>query len=128
MELREFIKGVLLDITNAIKESQEEINNGVIISPTASKDGEIVATENGNLKISHIDFEVALTVDSSNGKNKGLGAGITVLSAFVGGKTEKEETLKNEMVSKIKFSIPLIYPHVVVIEKDKVKYSRDARF
>ena len=123
MELKEFIKGVLSDVTNAIKESQEEITNGAIISPIVTGAIENISTEEGNLKISYIDFEVALTANSSNEENSGVGGGIAVFSAFVGGKTEKGEKIQNENISRIKFSIPIVYPFIVVKEKDKSIYS-----
>lgn len=37
MKLKEFIKEVISDVTNAIKECQEELSNGAIISPTNSR-------------------------------------------------------------------------------------------
>ena len=36
MELKDFIKGVIFDITNAVKECQQELNNGAIIAPTGN--------------------------------------------------------------------------------------------
>ncbi|MEF9923028.1 MAG: trypco2 family protein [Muribaculaceae bacterium] len=123
MELKEFIKNILSDVTNAIKESQDEINNGAIISPTTSISTGNAKTEDGNFKISEIEFEVAITVDSSNDNISGIGGGITVMSINIGGKSEKEEKTRNENVSKIKFSIPVIFPHIVVKERNRINQT-----
>ena len=34
MELKDFIKSVLFDVTEAVQECQEELKNGAIISPS----------------------------------------------------------------------------------------------
>lgn len=108
MELKDFVKGVLADLTNAIKESQEELNNGAIVSPTGidTKDASI-KTKDGYLYVSHIEFEISVSASSTNSTN----GGITVLSAITGGIEGKSV---DENVSKIRFSIPLIFPSTMV--------------
>ena len=53
MELKDFIKGVVFDISNAIEECQKELKNGTIVSPTNSKAEEKIRSKNGDLKISY---------------------------------------------------------------------------
>lgn len=103
MELKDFVKGVIFDITNAIKECQEELDNGTIVSPTSVNPKEDIKTSDGYLHVSSIEFEVSVTASSSNE----VGGKITVLSALTGGAENKS---KDENISKIKFSIPLVYP------------------
>ena len=81
MELKDFVKGVIFDITNAVKECQ----------------------------ISNVDFEVSVSVGSSNE----VAGKITVLSALVGGGS----TNRDENVTKVRFSIPVVLPFVHV-QKD----------
>ena len=123
MELKDFIKGVISDITNAVKECQEELDNGAIVSPVNGKSVEVAHTVQGDKKISYVDFELAVTASSetsANGERKG---GIEVKSSFlgfqIGGKIDDRVTNEsnkqiNENISKIKFSIPIIYPTVNV--------------
>ena len=119
MELKEFIKEVISDVTNAIKECQEELSNGAIISPTNSRAEEKIKSTSGDLKISYIDFEVAVTAVTSTGSNgetqKGVEVSGSVFGINVGGKlggksTNEENKQVNENASKIRFSIPLVYP------------------
>lgn len=60
MELKDFIKGVIKDVTDAVKESQDTLDNGAIISPINSKASEVIRSTRGDLKVSYIDFEVAV--------------------------------------------------------------------
>ena len=52
MELKDFIKSVLFDVTEAVKECQEELKNGAIISPSNRSAEEKVRAVSGDLKIS----------------------------------------------------------------------------
>lgn len=117
MDLKDFVKGVILDITNAVKECQDEVSNGAIISPTNSKAAEKVRASNGDLKISYIDFEVAVTAGTATGVNGEVKGGIKVLSSFIGSKIGGDSKETNENTSKVKFSIPVIYPTFGVKER-----------
>ena len=108
MELKDFIKGVIFDITNAVKECQQELNNGAIIAPTGNWNNKnhIQSKELSALTVSDIDFEVSVSVGSSNeiaGKS-------TVLSAIVARSIGSGNTTKDENVSKVRFSIPVVLP------------------
>lgn len=117
MDLKDFVKGVILDVTNAVKECQDEVKNGAIISPTNSKAPEKLRAEYGDLKISYIDFEVAVTAGTSTDINGEIGGGIKVLSSFIGAKASGDNKETNENVSKVKFSIPVVYPTFGVKER-----------
>lgn len=119
MELKDFIKSVLFDVTEAVKECQEELKNGAIISPSNRSAEEKVRAVSGDLKISYIDFEVAVSASSENLNNGEKTGGVEVSGSVIGvrfggkfgGKSVSEENKQvNENVSKIKFSIPVIYP------------------
>lgn len=112
MELKEFIKGVISDITNAVKECQDELDNGAIICPTSHEAKGSLKTNNGNLVISDIDFEVSLSVSSSNED----GGKINVVTALINGGVGVESKRANEDISKVKFSIPVVYPYVEVVQ------------
>lgn len=132
MELKDFIKGVIFDITNAIEECQKELKNGTIVSPTNSKAVEAIRSKRGDLKISYIDFEVAVSATTETGSNGEVKTGIevsgTVLGFNIGGKlggnvSNEENKQVNENLSKIKFSIPIVYPTVTVNERQTIHAS-----
>lgn len=124
MDLKDFVKGVILDVTNAVKECQDEVNNGAIVSPAYRGTEDVHRSESGVLKISYIDFEVAVTAGSSTGVNGEAKGGIKVLSSFIGGKISEDNKETNENVSKVKFSIPVVYPTPSVKERGKQSVAR----
>jgi hypothetical protein len=124
MDLKDFVKDVILDVTNAVKECQDEVNNGAIVSPAYRGTENAHRPESGVLKISYIDFEVAVTVDSTtevSGEAKGR---IKVLSSFLGGKVSEDNKETNGHVSKVKFSIPVVYPTPSVKERGKQSFAK----
>lgn len=62
MELKDFVKGVLSDITEAIKESQEELDNGAIISPTATNNIENMVE---GYRLHEVSFDVSVIAAKS---------------------------------------------------------------
>ena len=125
MELKEFIKAAITDITDAISELQSEIGGDAIVSPpmpspialkTLKQDGR-------NRLISDIDFNVAITVGSIDSMEGNAGAGVLqVFSAKVNAGNES----KSEKVSRISFSIPVIYP-TAEIKTDRELRDESAR-
>ena len=86
-----------------------------------------VRAVSGDLKISYIDFEVAVSASSENLNNGEKTGGVEVSGSVIGvrfggkfgGKSVSEENKQvNENVSKIKFSIPVIYPTQPVKERN----------
>ncbi len=111
MELKEFIKTALTDITDAVSELQEELKNGAIVSPSmpqAISNVTVIDPQNDNINrpISKIDFDVAITVGSKDNVEAGGKVGIQIFSAKIGGDIEKH----TENVSRITFSIPVVLP------------------
>ena len=124
MELKEFIKEVLADITNAISESQSELNNGSIISPSLPNaiSTKTIEDSKNNRLISQIDFEVALVTENKQNNSKEIGGNIKVLSAGLNG--DKSNRIEN--VSHIRFSIPIVLPFYSVkssYEKPRPAYK-----
>ena len=81
MELKEFIKTALSDITNAVSELQAELQNGAIVSPSVPNSIANVTVKDPqdnkiNRPISKIDFDVAITVGSTDNIEAGGKVGI----------------------------------------------------
>lgn len=122
MELKEFIKTAITDITDAVRELQSELKNGAIVSPSlphAISNGTVLDPENDkvNRPISKIDFDVAITVGDSDSVEAGAKVGIQIFSAKLGSETKTH----TENVSRMTFSIPLVLPTT------HVKSSEDLR-
>lgn len=122
MELKDFVKTAINDITSAVSELQEELKNGAIVSPSMPNAISNVTikdpTSKCNRKISNIDFDVATTVGSYDKVDAGAGVGIHIFSA----KVENGNEEHTENVSRIAFSIPVVLPthniEDVKVEKD----------
>ena len=93
---------------------------------------EAIRSKKGDLKISYIDFEVAVSATTETGSNGEVKTGIevsgTVLGLNIGGKlggnvSNEENKQVNENLSKIKFSIPIVYPTVTVNERQTIHVS-----
>lgn len=111
MELKEFIKTAITDITEAVSELQNELKNGAIVSPSmptyvVNKMLKDPRNDRVNRLISNIDFDVAITVgDADKIEAKGK-AGIQIFTARMGGESESHV----ENVSRLTFSIPVALP------------------
>ena len=115
MELREFISDVFASIIAGVSDAEAAAKeHGAVINPrgetTVYGRGGDMRTETKVKTYEHqsVDFDVALTVESSNSKD--AGGKIAVMSAGLGGNVASSS--KNSSVSRIKFSIPIILPSV----------------
>lgn len=117
MELKDFIKESLVQINKAIIESNNELKETTaLINPS----GVQINSENSQaygrqsykddfkkFKVVHkIDFDVA--VYAQDDKKSGGGAKISIASIGIGGSAEVSNSNRSE--SRLKFSIPVIYP------------------
>ena len=98
MELKDFVKTVISDVVNAIVESQKDLNGVAIVNPASKIINHVGPTKDYFFDPQNLEFDIAIS--ASNDK------GISVLSSLVGGKIDRE----NSEVSRVKFSIPIVYP------------------
>lgn len=108
VELKDFIKTVLCDITSAVKEAQQEISNGAVISPGIAKDMARAYIYNGRdySPITDTEFEVSVYGEKTIEDNKGIGFAV---KTFIAGTSSKGASAEKE-ASRIKFSIPIALP------------------
>jgi hypothetical protein len=128
VELQEFVKAALLQITAAVREAQDVVrSSGGFVNPS------VVSSTPGNADLTHfatlesgqnvflIDFDVAVTAtDAIEG---GGGAKLSVASVFSihgGAKT----TTTSESTSRIRFKVPLALP---VDSRSKTEFDRRLR-
>ena len=108
MELKEFIKTAITDITEAVSELQEELKNGTIVNPslTQGEHGKSLVEDNEVRMMERLNFDIAVTATEATELNGNAKVGISVFGAKIGtGNAEKTEN-----VSRLTFSIPLLLP------------------
>ena len=70
-----------------------------------------VKSFNGWSPVSNIDFDVAVTIGSSESSNNSINGGIKIFEVFKAGTEAREGAQKvSQNVSRVKFHIPVVYP------------------
>ena len=108
MELKQFIKTAIKDITGAVSELQKELSDGSVLNPTIpqGEHGKSVIIDNEVRMMERLNFDVAVTAIEASEVNGNIKAGISVFGVRTGaGNTEKLEN-----VSRLTFSIPVVLP------------------
>jgi uncharacterized protein YbaR (Trm112 family) len=110
MELDEFVKTVLVQVLSGVREAQKDPAVGAFV--VSGKDGGHELPNNSRvssgarLKSTIIDFDVAVSVESSD-KVSGSG-GLKI--AGIGGQVGGELSSKDTRVSRIQFGVPILLP------------------
>jgi hypothetical protein len=111
MDLKTFVKTTLLEIAEGIKDAQDVVGTragNAKINPETH-----YGQDKGHGKSTPVDFDVALTVsDKSEGEVHG---GLKVAGIGIGGKKAGEST--QEVVSRIRFSVQLAQPAMIIVER-----------
>lgn len=109
MGFKDFIMSAISDITNAISELQEELENGAVVSPRLDKPN---SQSVRSCEVNRIEFDVAIATEKKNDENQKFSLTLFSVPVGIGGKRNWEDSNRYETVSRLKFSIPLIYPTV----------------
>lgn len=122
MELKEFVKTAISDITGAVSELQSELHNGTVVNPTLARgeDNKSLLIENEVRMIERLNFDVAVTASESSDTEGGAKAGISIFGAKVG----IESTASTEHASRITFSIPIVMPSTHVKTSSEIMYDK----
>lgn len=113
MELKDFIKGVISEIVNAIDESQKALGDKACVSPIIGSGGSSthIKAGKGYVPVSAIDFDVALTVSATETANSGVSGKISIFEIIKAGAEAGDTTqMVTQNVSRVKFQIPVAYP------------------
>lgn len=117
MELKEFIKTAITDISDAISELQEELGEETVVNPAMPNPVSLktITVDGSNRLISILDFDVALTVGNTDSVSGNTKAGIQILSAKMSGDSKNY----TENVSRLKFSVQVALPAVKIITDEE---------
>lgn len=112
MELKEFIKEVLKDITDAVAESQQELDNGCIIAPVTKRNGiasDRIEFENAMVaKVCDVKFDIAVEIQNASDKKSKIGVFSSIASV---GRETSHDVSSNE-ISRISLEIPVVLPYL----------------
>jgi hypothetical protein len=110
MELRDFIKTTLTEITLGVMEAQKETKDtGVIINPSGlgvGNKGDKYLRNDGWRYVQEIEINVGLTISETEGAKAGLG----VITGLFSGGIANSNDKNNSSVTSIKFTIPVALP------------------
>ena len=116
MELKDFIKKVIQEVTDAVTESQMEITNGSIVAPyTLAKGENTIVYNDKRILVSDIHFDVCVSTE----EHSELNGGIKVIAAGASG---KEST-----THRISFSVKVAYAGAEVPTQAKSRPKRSER-
>jgi hypothetical protein len=114
MNLQEFISEALFQISEGVKNAKNKIGQGQLqINP-------YITERSGNLNTNQeflgfadkrvvqlVSFDISVTVETEKGRTGNLKIASSIIEAGLLGK----KTTKEQNVSKIKFSVPISFPH-----------------
>ena len=128
MELKDFVSKTIIDICAGIKKAQEQGKSfGACIAPGMNQ-GFAVGREDCANTPQMLEFDVAVTVNEKANEESeaNAGAGISVISAFLfmKGREKRAKEESSNYVSRIKFTIPVLYP-VVIAENLQYDFHQD---
>lgn len=111
MELKDFVKETLLQISEGVTEAQKGLGPGstAIINPhniAPAQNGDRYLSSSGYTIVQDIEMEVAITVSDKEGNEGGLKVAAGFISVGGGLKSETH----NNTISTIKFTIPMTLP------------------
>lgn len=113
MDLKRFITQSLVEIMTGLREAQQKLSDtDAKICPRIVRDlpetTPFIGIAGNDRYVSQIDYDIAVEASSAGGG--GIEGGINVLSASFGGKVSTEDSAKT--ASRIRFSVPVIYPEI----------------
>lgn len=121
MELKEFIKTTLIQISQGVLEAQAEVKeNEMIINPAGlgsnSKGNKYLRTD-GWRYVEEIEINVGVTVIEKEGEKAVIG----IIAGILSGGAQATSDNSNQTVSTIKFKIPVALPSMPTPEGHKAR-------
>lgn len=116
MDLKDFIRESLVQISQGIEEANEalkdsiaEVNPAKFIAHSGESQayGRVSATADENKPLVHlVDFDVA--IQAQQGSESGGGMKLSIASVGIGADAKTRDSSSTE--SRLKFAIPMVYP------------------
>lgn len=117
MELKDFVKQALVEITEGVKEAQDECSEyGALINPRYSSKSQdsTVNVKGGVAKLSMVKFNVAVTSTMEKGSTTKIG----VLFSAIGIGNDRVNNDLMQSANIIQFEVPVVFP---IIDDNKLE-------
>lgn len=112
MDLKEFVKETLVQITQGVKEAQVECKEiGGLVNPMLSVktcNDEVYKHDGKDYPATKVSFNVALTEANNKGDKTGIGVFLGKVSL---GKEANKESEK-QTVTSVEFSVTVVFPYI----------------
>jgi len=113
MELKEFVKETLLQITQGVKEAQEECKElggwvNPLLKAPRKMEGKGFEMDNEHYPVTIVEFKVGLTENIGTENKKGIGVFLPSIS--LGAAQTKDNN--HQSVTSIEFSVPVVLPFI----------------
>lgn len=108
MELKDFVKETLVQITIGVKEAQAELKdtNCIICPDSMVKDGNLRTGFNGELRpITKVKMSIAVEVQETDSNKAGIG-----IAKIIKAGVDSETTTTSTNVSTLEFDVPVALP------------------
>ena len=105
MELREFVRTAIVDVLNAVMAVQQATRKGK---------GRVATGKTTAFALTPFEFDIALSSTGESAEKAGLG--VLLAGVGIGGQAEHKET--DLVTSRLKFTIPVQYPHSYYAQGD----------
>lgn len=116
MELKDFIKQVIQEVTDAVTESQREITNGSVVAPYLNgTTGDYLNVSGKLFSVSKIEFDVSVELEESSNTEKGIKGDLRIVSA----KADTTANRRDLTAHRIKFDVPVVFPSGVGRQQKK---------
>nr|WP_320058822.1 hypothetical protein [uncultured Bacteroides sp.] len=112
MDLKDFVKETLVQITEGVKEAQNECKDlGGLVNPmleTPISNEEKFEIRSKYYPATSVNFKVGLTESDSTGAKKGIGVFLGKISA--GAESKKDTEIQS--VTSVEFSVTVVFPYI----------------
>ena len=112
MELKEFVKETLIQITEGVKEAQEECKKiGCLVNPMLSvktSNTESYRHNDKDYPATSVNFKIGLTESNTKGDKTGIGVFLSKVS--LGKEINKE--LEIQSITSVEFSVTVVFPYI----------------
>ena len=122
MQLKDFVKDVIVEIAEGITGASKELEGkDVIINPmytvaSPNSDDLMIATQGGARRAQYVQFEVFVNTSNSQDQK----AGLSVFAGFIGGGAAAGSSENIASGNLLKFRIPVSFP----VNKNKPEDTR----
>lgn len=110
MQLQQFVGETIKAVLEGVRSAQEHAKTiqAKVVPETSHHFGNqsIITDRNNGAIVDKLEFDVAVTATEATSSE--AKAGVSVWGVGVGAKGQ--ENAKNETVSRVKFSVPIVYP------------------